>query len=40
MEGPAYGLDTTLTSEEVAGVLSNPMEHGEASKVALYGVAD
>lgn len=23
-----------------SGVLSNPMEHGEASKLALYGVAD
>ena len=40
MSGPAYGLDTSLTSDEVAGVLSNPMEHGSASKVALYGVAD
>ena len=40
MEGPSYGLDTTLTKDEVAGVLSNPMEHGEASKIALYGVAD
>ena len=40
MEGPSYGLDATLTKDEVAGVLSNPMEHGEASKIALYGVAD
>lgn len=40
MQGPVYGLDTTLTSKEVAGVVSNPMEHGEASKLALYGVAD
>ncbi len=40
MEGPAYGLDTSLTRNETAGVLSNPMEHGEASKIALYGVAD
>ncbi|MDE6038485.1 MAG: beta-N-acetylglucosaminidase domain-containing protein, partial [Paramuribaculum sp.] len=40
MQGPVYGLDTTLTSEQVAGIESNPMEHGEASKLALYGVAD
>lgn len=40
LQGPTYGLDTTLTSAEVAGIESNPMEHGEASKVALYGVAD
>lgn len=40
MEGPAYGLDTTITSELASGILSNPMEHGEASKIALYGVAD
>lgn len=40
MMGPSYGLDTTLTSNDVSGVLSNPMEHGEASKIALYGTAD
>lgn len=40
MQGPAYGLDTTLTDQNLCGILSNPMEHGEASKVALYGVAD
>ncbi len=40
MQGPAYGFDTTLTEEQTCGVLSNPMEHGEASKPALYGVAD
>lgn len=40
LQGPSYGLDTTLTSAEVAGIESNPMEHGEASKIALYGVAD
>ena len=40
MQGPAYGLDTTLTAEQTCGVLSNPMEHGEASKLALYGTAD
>ena len=40
LQGPAYGLDTTLTAAQVAGIESNPMEHGEASKLALYGVAD
>ena len=40
MQGPVYGLDTSLTAKETCGVLSNPMEHGEASKLALYGVAD
>lgn len=40
LQGPVYGLDTTLTAQETCGVLSNPMEHGEASKLALYGVAD
>lgn len=40
LQGPVYGLNTTLTDEQVAGIESNPMEHGEASKLALYGVAD
>lgn len=40
LQGPVYGLDTSLTSADVAGIESNPMEHGEASKLALYGVAD
>lgn len=40
LQGPVYGLDTSLTKENVCGVVSNPMEHGEASKLALYGVAD
>lgn len=40
LQGPAYGLDTTLTPEQVVGIESNPMEHAEASKLALYGVAD
>lgn len=40
LQGPVYGLDTILTDKELCGVLSNPMEHGEASKLALYGVAD
>lgn len=40
LQGPVYGLDTGLTENEVAAFVSNPMEHGEASKLALYGVAD
>ena len=40
LQGPVYGLDTSLTEKEVCGIVSNPMEHGEASKVALYAVAD
>ncbi|MDO5664732.1 MAG: beta-N-acetylglucosaminidase domain-containing protein [Bacteroidia bacterium] len=40
MQGPVYGLNTSLTEKEVCGVISNPMEHGEASKLALYSVAD
>lgn len=40
LQGPVYGLDTALTANETAGIVSNPMEHGEASKLALYGVAD
>lgn len=38
--GPVYGLDNTLTSDQLSGILSNPMEYGEASMSALYGVAD
>ena len=40
LRGPVYGLDTTITEEDVVGFGTNPMEHGEASKLALYGVAD
>lgn len=40
LQGPVYGLDTTLTADDVSGFVSNPMEHGEASKLALYSVAD
>ena len=36
--GPVYGNDTTLTSKEMRGFVSNPMEHAEASKIAIYGV--
>lgn len=38
--GPSYGLDTKATKKDMAGFVSNPMENAEASKVALYGVAD
>jgi hyaluronoglucosaminidase len=40
MQGPVYGLDTKLTSNDLCGLISNPMEHGEASMLALYSVAD
>ena len=40
MLGPTYGLDTSLSEADLCGLVSNPMEHGEASKLALYGVAD
>ena len=40
MQGPAYGLDNTLGPDQLSGIVSNPMEHGEASKIALYGVGD
>lgn len=36
--GPAYGLDTQA-SNAMSGFVANPMEHAEASKVALFGVA-
>lgn len=40
LQGPVYGLDQSLSRDQVIGIESNPMEHGEASKLALYGVAD
>jgi len=40
MQGPVYGLDTKSTSDDLCGLLSNPMESAIASTVALYGVAD
>ena len=41
LQGPVYGLDTTLKQDrDLCGMVSNPMEHGEASKLALYSVAD
>lgn len=40
LQGPVYGLNTSLGAKDLCGIVSNPMEHGEASKLALYGVAD
>ena len=40
LQGPVYGLDTSLTNKDMCGLVSNPMEHGEASKLSLYSVAD
>lgn len=40
LQGPSYGFDNDLTSKELSGLLTNPMEHGEASKLAIYSVAD
>lgn len=40
MQGPVYGLATTMDSTKTRGIVSNPMEHGEASKLALYSTAD
>lgn len=37
--GPAYGVEKGI-KQEVSGFVANPMQHAEASKVALYGVAD
>ncbi|MGL4851163.1 MAG: beta-N-acetylglucosaminidase domain-containing protein [Phocaeicola sp.] len=39
-QGPSYGLDTQITATDMIGFTSNPMEHIEASKIALYGIAD
>ena len=35
LQGPVYGLDTSLTANETCGIVSNPMEHGEAAKTYL-----
>ena len=40
MQGPVYGLATSHNSTTTRGLVSNPMEYGEASKLALYSVAD
>ncbi len=37
--GPVYGNGRDM-AELMGGFVSNPMEHAEASKIALYGVAD
>lgn len=37
--GPSYGLDNNAGGM-MSGFMSNPMEHAEASKIAIYGVAD
>ena len=37
--GPAYGNDLDI-AETMSGFVSNPMEHAEASKISLYGIAD
>ena len=37
--GPVYGNEQDI-QDKVSAFVSNPMEHAEASKIALYGVAD
>ncbi len=37
--GPTYGNGKDIAND-VSGFVSNPMEHAEASKIAIYGVAD
>ncbi|MEG1563542.1 MAG: beta-N-acetylglucosaminidase [Bacteroides sp.] len=37
--GAVYGNDTHIAAQ-MAGFVTNPMEHPEASKIAIYGVAD
>lgn len=37
--GPVYGNATDIANE-MSGFVSNPMEHAEASKIAIFGVAD
>lgn len=39
VQGPSYGLSTEA-QDDLSGFVSNPMENAEASKIALYGVAD
>lgn len=40
MQGPVYGLASTMDATKARGIVSNPMEHGEASKLSLYSTAD
>lgn len=37
--GPVYGNDTHIKND-MSGFVANPMEHAEASKIAIYSVAD
>lgn len=37
--GPAYGNGLDI-APDLSGFVSNPMEHAEASKISLYGIAD
>lgn len=37
--GPAYGNGLDI-ADDMSGFVSNPMEHAEASKISLYGIAD
>lgn len=37
--GPSYGLDLTV-GQQMSGFVSNPMERAEASKIAIFSVAD
>lgn len=37
--GPTYGNGKDI-ADDVSGFVANPMEHAEASKIAIYGVAD
>lgn len=39
-QGPSYGLTNEASSRNMAGFTSNPMEHCEASRIALYGIGD
>lgn len=36
--GEIYGMDKSI-KKDMSGFMSNPMEHAEASKVAIYGIA-
>lgn len=36
--GPVYGNDTRI-ADQMSGFVTNPMEHAEASKIAIYSVA-
>lgn len=38
--GPSYGLEANIDADEMAGILSNPMEHAEASKPGIFGASD